>query len=193
MLVALIPANSLTKSGGRKAAIGALQGAIEQSRANAIRTGRAAYVAFPTFSGGSASTVDRYHCKAYAVFEDDPGNPTTPKQVTNWKALTAGVALRAKSGAPGAITDLPLSTSLNPPATFTFAPEATATAAFRCIKFNANGEIESPAGNVTLTVFEGHVNGATELATSKNDASGNPAARESLKIAHLTGRVEATQ
>lgn len=191
MLVALIPAvNSLTKSSGRKAAISSLLGAAEQARANAIKTGRATYLVFPTFTGGTAATRERYHYRAFGIFEDDPGGTGTPKQLTNWNTLPTGVTVRAKTGAPGSLTDLPDAASLTPAATFTFTPEPNATAVFYCIKFSSNGEVESPANNVTLTVIEGHVNGTTEVVTSAKDLSGEPAARDSLRIAHLTGRAE---
>jgi len=194
LLVALVPAiNSLGKSSGRKAAIGSLLGTIEQARSNAIKSGRATYVAFPAFSNGSSTTIDRYHYRAFAIFEDDPANPSTPKQLTSWKTLTNGVSLRAKPGVSGSVTDLPDASALTPPATLVFVPESAATVAFHCIKFNANGEIESPPNDVKLTVFEGHVGGATEIVTSSKDANGEPAALESLKIAHLTGRAELTQ
>jgi prepilin-type N-terminal cleavage/methylation domain-containing protein len=193
MLVALIPAvNSLTKSSGRKAAIGSLVGAIEQTRANAIKTGRASYLAFATFSGASADTLDRYNYRAFAIFEDDPGNASTPKQITNWNTLPKGVALRAKPGASGSLADLQDAGSLTPAVTLTFTPDRNATAVFRCLKFNETGglEIAAPATNVMLTVFEGRVDGAAEVVTSAKDASGEPAARESLRIARLTGRAE---
>ena len=80
MLIAVIPAvNSLSKSSGRKAAIGSLLGALEQARANAIKTGLATYLVFPAFSAATPTTLDRYHFKAFALFEDDPAAAATPK------------------------------------------------------------------------------------------------------------------
>lgn len=190
LLVAVIPVvNSLSKSGGRKAAISSLLGTIEQAHAQAIKDGQATYVVFPTFTGGTQATLDRYHYKSYAIFEDDPAAPTAPKQLTNWKTLPAGVALR--SSGTGTLSGLTASTALTPAFTPTFTPEAAATAVFQCIKFNSNGEVESPPSppsNVTLTVFEGYVNGANEVITSAKDASGNPSALESINVARLTGR-----
>jgi prepilin-type N-terminal cleavage/methylation domain-containing protein len=192
LLVAVIPVvNSLSKSGGRKAAIGSLLGTIEQAHAQAIKDGQATYVVFPTFTGGTPATVERYHHKSYAIFEDDPAAPTAPKQLTNWKTLPAGVALRSSGG--GKLSDLTASTALTPSFTPTFSPETAATAVFQCIKFNSNGEVESPAANVVLTVFEGYVNGANEVITGSKDASGNPSAIESINIARLTGRAVSAQ
>lgn len=192
LLVAVIPVvNSLSKSGGRKAAIGSLLGAIEQAHAQAIKDGQASYVVFPTFTGGTPATVERYHHKSYAIFEDDPAAPSVPKQLTNWKTLPAGVALRS-SGA-GKLADLTASTSLSPSFTPTFSPEAAATAVFQCIKFSSSGEVESPPNNVVLTVFEGYVNGANEVITGSKDGSGNPSAVESINIARLTGRAVSAQ
>src|SRR5206468_5031443 len=66
---------SLSKSNGRKAAMASLLGGIEQARAEAIKSGQAAYVVFPTFTSGAQSTLDRYNYKSYAIFEDDAANP----------------------------------------------------------------------------------------------------------------------
>jgi len=187
LLVAVIPVvNSLSKSSGRKAAISNLLGTIEQAHAQAIKDGQATYVVFPTFTGGTQTTLDRYHYKSYAIFEDDPAAPTAPKQLTNWKTLPAGIALRS-SGA-GKLSGLTASSALTPPFTLTFSPESAATAVFQCIKFNSSGEVESPPSNVILTVFEGYVSGANEVITSAKDGSGNPSAVESINIARLTGR-----
>src|SRR5205807_7976742 len=73
LLVAVIPAvNSFSKSSGRKGAISNLLGAFEQARAEAIKSGQATYVVFPTFaSGTSQTTLDRYNYKSFAIFEDD--------------------------------------------------------------------------------------------------------------------------
>src|SRR5437660_12009327 len=98
LLVALIPAIGISKSSGRKGAISNLLGAIEQARAEAIKSGQATYIVFPTFSSGtSQTTLDRYNYKSFAIFEDDPANPATPKQLTRWQTLPTGIAIRAKS------------------------------------------------------------------------------------------------
>src|SRR5207247_1827411 len=96
LLSAIVPAvTSLSKANGRKAAMANLLGGIEQARAEAINTSQATYVVFPTFGAGTAqSTLDRYNYKSYAIFEDN-ANPGSVKQVTPWKALPTGVALRA--------------------------------------------------------------------------------------------------
>src|SRR5205814_179685 len=69
------------------------------------------------------------------------------------------------------------------------APRRT-TPAFRCLKFSSNGEVEAPATNVLLGVFEGYVSNGTEVATSGKDANGNPAAVEYIAVAQFTGRAE---
>jgi type II secretory pathway pseudopilin PulG len=193
LLVAVIPVvNSLSKSGGRKAAISNLLGAIEQAHAQAIKDGQAAYVVFPTFTAASQTTLDRYHHKSYAIFEDDPAAPTVPKQLTNWKTLPAGVALRSTGS--GNLLNLTDTSTLSSPFTPSFGPQPSATCKFWCVKFAANGEVESPSSNVTLTVFEGYVTAAAaEVITGSKDGSGNPAAVESINIARLTGRAVAAQ
>ena len=190
LLVAVIPAINLTKSSGRKGAISNLLGAIEQARAEAIKTGQATYIVFPTFTIASQTTLDRYNYKSYAIFEDDPTtNPISQKQLTNWKTLPTGVAIRSKAGSSESITNLASTSTM-----FAFTPEAGTTAAFYYIKFNANGEVELPPvppSNITLAVFEGFVDPTSaEVVTSTKDATGEPAARESITIARLTGRAE---
>src|SRR5437762_1149190 len=106
LLSAIVPAvTSLSKANGRKAAMANLLGGIEQARAEAINTSQATYVVFPTFGAGTAqSTLDRYNYKSYAIFEDNAANPGSVKQVTPWKALPTGVALR--SAGTAALTNL---------------------------------------------------------------------------------------
>src|SRR5437660_1292650 len=100
LLSAVVPVvTSLSKANGRKAAMANLLGGIEQARAEAINTSQASYVVFPTFGAGTAQgTLDRYNYKSYAIFEDNAANPGSVKQVTPWKALPTGVALRAEIG-----------------------------------------------------------------------------------------------
>ena len=190
LLVALIPAIGISKSSGRKGAVSNLLGAFEQARAEAIKSRQATYIVFPTFTAGtSQTTLDRYNYKSFAIFEDDPANPAAPKQLTKWQTLPTGIALRSAGSFP--ISNLTVPTALNPPVTsFPFTPDSSATPAYRCIKYNASGEIEAPASNVTLVIFEGYINGTTEVATSAKDSNGDPAARESITIARLTGRAE---
>src|SRR5205823_14874954 len=95
-LAALVPAvTSLSKSGGRRAARNSLLGGIEQARAEAIKSGQATYVVFPTFTSGAQSTLDRYNYRSYVIFEDDAANRGSVKQLTDWNAFRTGVALRA--------------------------------------------------------------------------------------------------
>jgi prepilin-type N-terminal cleavage/methylation domain-containing protein len=190
LLSAIVPAvTSLSKANGRKAAMANLLGGIEQARAEAINTNQATYVVFSTFGAGTAqSTLDRYNYKSYAIFEDNAANPGSVKQVTPWKALPTGVALRAAGAA--ALANLADPASLNPAPSFTFTPDTGITPAFRCLKFNTNGEVEAPAANVLLGVFEGYVSNGTEVVTSGKDANGNPAAVEYIAIAQFTGRAE---
>src|SRR5438093_4826853 len=127
LLSALVPAvTSLSKANGRKAAMANLLGGIEQARAEAINTSQATYVVFPTFGAGAAqSTLDRYNYKSYAIFEDNAANPGSVKQVTPWKALPTGVALRATGTA--ALANLTDPASLNPSPTFGFTPDTGTT------------------------------------------------------------------
>src|SRR6266536_2909606 len=191
LLSAVVPVvTSLSKANGRKAAMANLLGGIEQARAEAINTSQASYVVFPTFGAGTAQgTLDRYNYKSYAIFEDNAANPGSVKQVTPWKALPTGVALRATGTA--ALANLADPASLNPAPTFSFTPDTGTTPAFRCLKFNSNGEVEAPAANVLLGIFEGYVNSGTEIATTK-DASGNPSAVEYVMVSQFTGRAEPT-
>src|SRR5205807_4750976 len=129
-------------------------GAIEQARAEAIKTGQATYVVFPAQPVGGGSTItdktilDRYFYHSVAIFEDDPANPTTPKQISNWKTFPTGVSLRST------ISSSPWSSN-----SFAFSPIGTPQS-FPYLKFNSNGEVESPvpaSGNlVQLGIFEGY-------------------------------------
>ncbi len=184
-LAALVPAvTSLSKSGGRRAAMNSLLGGIEQARAEAIKSGQSTYVVFPAFTSGTQSTLDRYNYRSYAIFEDDAANPGNVKQLTDWKSFSTGVALRAAGTA--ALSNLADPATLTPPVSFRFAPDARATP-FRCFKFNSNGEVQAPAANVLLAIFEGFVNSGSEVATTK-DASGNASAVEYITVSQFTGR-----
>ena len=67
-LAALVPAvTSLSKSSGRIAGRDSLLGAIEQARAEAIKSGQSSYIVFPTFTSGNQSTLDRYNYRSYAI------------------------------------------------------------------------------------------------------------------------------
>jgi len=193
-LTALVPAvTSLSKSGGRRAAINSLLGGIEQARAEAIKSGQATYVVFPTFTGGVQSTLDRYNYRSYAIFEDDAAQPGNVKQLTDWKSFPTGVALRAAAYVINGVNAGALLTYLqdpgwNPQPPFT--PDLSTTPVLRCIKFNSNGEVQAPitpASTVYLGVFEGYVNSGAEVATTR-DGSGNPAAVEYVMVSQFTGR-----
>jgi type II secretory pathway pseudopilin PulG len=188
-LAALVPAvTSLSKSGGRRAARNALLGGIEQARAEAIKSAQATYVVFPTFTSGTQSTLDRYNYRSYAIFVDNAANPGSVKQLTDWKSFPTGVALRAAGTA--ALSNLADPATLTPSVAFNFAPDGSA-APFRCFKFNSNGEVQAPAANVLLGIFEGYVSNGSEVATTK-DASGNPSAVEYILVSQFTGRAEPT-
>jgi prepilin-type N-terminal cleavage/methylation domain-containing protein len=196
LLVAIIPAvNSLSKSSSRKGAIGNLKGAIEQARVAAIKDGQPTYVVFATTLPGSpdTGTVQRYSYKSYAIFEEDPAAPATPKQLSPWRTIPTGASMRSKADPPntnpsvshGGIDSLP--TGIN----FPF-PQTNSSAQFPFIKFNANGEIESPATDVVLVVFEGFVDNGNEIITGAKDPYGNPKSVEILRVYRLTGRAEPT-
>jgi prepilin-type N-terminal cleavage/methylation domain-containing protein len=181
-LGALVPAvTSLSKSGGRRAAVNSLVGGIEEARAEAIKSGQSTYVVFPTFTSGTQSTLDRYNYRAYAIFEDNAANPGNVKQLTEWKSFPTGVALRAAGTA--ALSNLPVPGVTLP----VFAPDTSASPTYYCFKFNSNGEIQAPAGSILLGIFEGYVSGGTEVATTK-DGSGNPSAIEYITVSQFTGR-----
>jgi prepilin-type N-terminal cleavage/methylation domain-containing protein len=113
-LAALVPAvTSLSKSGGRRAALNSLLGGIEQARAEAIKSSQATYVVFPAFTSGTQSSLDRYNYRSYAIFEDDAANPGNVKQLTDWKSFPTGVALRAAGTA--ALSNLADPATLTPP------------------------------------------------------------------------------
>jgi len=200
-LGALIPAvTSLSKSNGRQAATSNLIGAIEQARAEAIKSGQPTYVVFPTFTSGTQSTLDRYNYRSYAIFEDDAASPTpspTPpcagnvKQLTPWKSLPTGVALRAAGDT--ALLRLVDSRNLIPAVTLPcFGPDPGASPTYWCFKFNPNGEVESPPNNVSLGIFEGFINGTGEVITGAKDGSGNPLAAEYVSVSRISGRAEPT-
>jgi len=174
---------SLSKSSARKATIGDLLGGIEQARPQAIEDGRASYVVFAAQPVGGASTIsdknilNRYFYHSFAIFEDDAADPVNnPKsQLTPWKPFPVGVSLRS------AISFTPWSS-----ATFAF-PPAGAPQSFPYLKFNANGEVESPSlpsGPVQLGIFEGFVTGTSETATNSANFT------QTVTISPHTGRAE---
>src|SRR5436190_18480625 len=132
LLSAVLPTvTSRSKANGRKAAMANLLGGIEQARAEAIKSSQATYVVFPTFGAGTAQSIlDRYNYRSFAVFEDDPLNPVTPKQISGWKILPTGVSLRSGISSWSS-------------ANLTFTPTG-GSQAFPYLKFNADGGVESP-------------------------------------------------
>jgi prepilin-type N-terminal cleavage/methylation domain-containing protein len=169
LTVLVAPAfTSLSKSNGRKAAIGNLLGGIEQARSQAIKDGRATYVVFSAQPvGGSSPITDktilsRYFYHSFAIFEDDAADPVNnPKvQVSAWKTFPIGVSLRS------AISFAPWAS-----ASFAFNPVGAAQS-FPYLKFNANGEVDSPtvaSGPIPLGIFEGFVTGTSETATNSSN------------------------
>jgi len=196
MLAALIPAvTSLSKSSGRQAGFNALMGAIEQARAAALESEQSTYMVFATFSSAAQSTLDQYNYRSYAIFEDDAANPGSVKQLTPWRSLPTGVALRSAGPYPLSNLAPTASPAPSPIPTFTFTPDTSATALCQYIKFNWNGQVQTPVPpstdpNVRLGVFEGYVKqDGTEIATTK-DASGNPSAVQYIVVSQFTGRAE---
>jgi hypothetical protein len=192
-LATLVPAvTSLSKSNGRRAARDSLVGGIEQARAEAIKSGQATYIVFPTFMSGRQSTLDRYNYRSYAIFEDNAASPGNVKQLTEWKSFPTGVALRAAGNAGLSSNSAPTAnpTPTPPIPTFSFTPDTTASAQYQYLKFNSNGELQAPAANVFLGIFEGYVSGGTEVATGRKDGSGNPYAAEYITVSQFTGRAE---
>ena len=193
VLAALIPAvTSLSKSGARRAARDTLLGGIEQARAEAIKSGQATYIVFPTFTSGNQSTLDRYNYRSYAIFEDNAASPGNVKQLTDWKSFRTGVALRAAGTAALSGNSAPTAspTPAPPTPTFNFTPDTTATAQYQYLKFNSNGELQAPAANVSLGIFEGYVSNGSEVATGPKDGSGNPYAAEYVMVSQFTGRAQ---
>jgi hypothetical protein len=82
-------------------------------------------------------------------------------------------------------------------ASFQFTPAGSAQS-FPFLKFNANGEVETPVAppaNVLLGIFEGYVaSNGSEVITGGNDGSSppNPLASEYLSVSRITGRAEPT-
>jgi Tfp pilus assembly protein FimT len=198
LLVAAIPAvNSLSKSGGRKAAVSNLVNGIDQARNQALRDQLNTYFVVPTFpSSSNTATVSAYNSKSFAIFEDDPssvnssGVVTAVKQLTKWTTLPTGIAIR--SGSVGFLVDL--STLITAPI---FGPDKSSAPTFRCIQFNSNGEVVQPTAGTSssfdLNIFEGFVSaGGGETFTSAK-SSNNPTATETVRVQRYTGRAESIQ
>jgi type II secretory pathway pseudopilin PulG len=194
LLVAIVPAvTSLSKSGGRKATASLLLSGIEQARAQAIKDGRATYLAFAAQPFGSTSAItdtkilDRYFYHSFAIFEDDV-DVTKPKvQLTPWKILPSGISLRTEISFPAPPPGTSNATNASWSAeTFPFTPASSAAESFPCLKFDESGALSSPTainpGPILLRFFEGFVNGTFEKPTSKNNKD------EVINIAATTGR-----
>lgn len=186
LLVVTLPVvTSLTKSGGRKAAIGNLLGAIEQARQQAIKDGQATYVVFPDHLPASASrsAIQQYSYRSFAIFEDDPANPGSEKQLTPWRSLPTGVSIRN-----GSIDFLANTIS------FPFAPLGSGvTATFPFLKFTCVGEIDSSTtrnpnnttGTINFGVFEGYIDAnGNQVDTNKAKFT------DTVAVSRLTGRAE---
>lgn len=184
LLIAIVPnVAPLAKSAGRKSAVANLLGVIEQARTQAVRDGQPTYVVFPNDLPGSpdAATVQRYSYRSYAIFEDDPSNPGSVKQLTQWRSLPTGISFRT-----GSLNFLAATTS------FLFTPMgAGTTARFPFLRFDQNGEVDpastpsTTTGIIQLGVFEGFV---TQGGIERDTNSAKPT--DSIAITRLTGRAE---
>lgn len=191
MLVALIPAvSSLSKSGGRKAAIGNLAILIEQARSLALADARNTYIAFVAALPSSASqaVVADYSYRAYAVFEDDANGNPHAIQTTKWQRLPTGISFRNQPEPTGPGTSLTTATN---PATSTF-PFALANGNITCpyLEFDSVGSVVQPnsAAPMRLVIFEGYVRGGSEVPTGR-DSSHEPI-RDEISIGRFNGRAE---
>lgn len=185
LLVVAIPAiNSLSKSGGRKAALDSLLSVIEQARAQAIKDGQSTYVVFPDYlpSGVDTGTVQRYSFRSFAIFEDDAANPATQKQLTPWRSLKPGVSIRSAS-----IDYLANTIS------FPFTPAgSSAIGSFPYLKFTTTGEIDptttrnpnNTTGTIQFGIFEGYVDSNGDHDTSKGKFT------DGIAVYRTTGRAE---
>lgn len=166
---------------------------IEQARSQAIKDGLPTYVVFSAFGASAAppqAVLDRYNYKSYAIFEDDPANPATQKQLTQWRTLPTGISFRSKKDVAGN-TDKYGALDTLPRQNFAFQPTSTSET-FPFIKFNANGEIESPTSDVVFVLFEGFAKAGSENIIGARDSFNNPLTAEALKVSRLTGRAEPT-
>lgn len=183
LLVAIVPAvGPLSKSSGRKGAVNQVLGVIEQARVQAVKDGQPTYVVFPAQLPGSptADMTQRYSYRSFAVFEDDPANPGTPKQLTPWKNLPSGFSIR--NGSLGF-----LATSA-----FTFTPiGAGTTGTFPYLKFESSGEVDpvstptASSGTILFGIFEGYVDSAgNDVDTNKKKPT------DTIVLTRVTGRAE---
>jgi prepilin-type N-terminal cleavage/methylation domain-containing protein len=144
-LGALIPAvTSLSKSNGRQAATSNLIGAIEQARAEAIKSGQPTTWCFQRLFEHRSYLVQRYSYHSYAIFEDDPLNQ--PRQTTQrLEEGTFAIGREVCASALRAMTRLLRSDTcvlsmLATSVTFPLLRPST-TASFQVLKFNATAEL----------------------------------------------------
>jgi hypothetical protein len=193
LLVAIVPAvNSLSKSGGRKATASLLLGGIEQARAQAIKDGRATYLAFAAHPTDKKSAItdqkilDRYFYHSFAIFEDDV-DPTKPKvQITPWKIFPTGISLRTEISFSTPAGSSNSSNASWSSTDFGFAPASSAAEMFPYMKFDESGTLSAPTalnpGPILLRFFEGFVNGTNEKPTTAQNKD------EIISVAATTGR-----
>lgn len=183
LAVAIVPAvGPLSKSSGRKGAVNELLGVIEQARAQALRDGQPTYVVFSTQLPGAPGkdVIQKYNFRAFAIFEDDPANPGSTKQVTGWRTLPTGFSIRS-----GSLNYLAASN-------FAFTPMGSnSIGKFRYLKFETDGGIDavstpsSSTGTINFGIFEGYVDG------SPNDVDTNSKKpTENVVLTRVTGRAE---
>ncbi|MEP6810802.1 MAG: type II secretion system protein, partial [Chthoniobacterales bacterium] len=190
LLAALVPAvTSLSKSKGRKGALGNLATVIEQGRALALADSRNTYIAFATIiQNAGTSVTDEYSYRSYAVFEDDAAGIPHNVQVTKWQKLPRGISFRSQNEPSGAGTSL---TSNSNPSTaaFIFSPTAgTITCPY--LQFDPLGSVAEPtsAAPMRLVIFEGSVNAGTETPTAR-DSSQQPV-RDEISVGRYNGRAQ---
>jgi prepilin-type N-terminal cleavage/methylation domain-containing protein len=195
LLAALMPAvTSISKSTGRKGAIGNLLSLLEQARALAITGHQNAYVAFATDIAPPVprSIAHQYSYKAYAVFADDAASSGII-QITKWQKLPMGISFRSRNEPPdenGNVNGTSVTSGSNTiTMPFFFAP-ATSSLAFPYLKFDPTGTIVEPTtpAPMRLVVFEGTATANAEIPTAK-EASGEPV-RDEIQITKFTGRAK---
>ena len=185
---------SITKSTGRKGAIGNLLSVLEQARALAITGHRNAYVAFATdiVPPVPRSIADQYSYKAYAVFADNAAGSGTV-QITKWQKLPMGISFRSRNEPPderGNVNGTSVTSGSNTTTMpFFFAPGAS-NLAFPYLKFDPTGAIVQPTTSapMRLVVFEGTATANAESPTAR-EASGEPV-RDEIQITKFTGRAK---
>lgn len=166
---------------GRRGAVNMVVSAVEQARVTAALEGASTYLVVADMDGvdpapsgaDKASMYEQYHYKAFAIFRED-SNPTNPPvQVSPWRSLPPGIAIRKSS-------------QLEPRGTRFFAfPAAGTTGRVSApyLKLNTLGEIEQPdfVGPASIRIFQGISSATAEVATSAK-------AEEVISVSRFTGR-----